>query len=67
MIGDNNHFRYFAPDSPASIPEGTSMPLVIKTASELVAERRAWLDSTEPCQCCKGLGRVPAAGQAPPR
>lgn len=56
---DENHFRYFAPDPPASIPEGTSMLLEIKTTAERVAERKAWIDSTKTCECCKGRGRVP--------
>jgi hypothetical protein len=61
-MDDNNRFRYFAPDPPASIPEGTMEPLEIKTTAERVAERRAWLGSTETCSCCKGLGRTPLQG-----
>jgi hypothetical protein len=63
MIDDDNHFRYFAPDPPASMPEGTMEPLVIKTTAERVAERQAWLAKSETCPCCKGLGRVPVVGQ----
>lgn len=58
IIRDDNYFRYFAPDPPASIPEGTSMPLEIKTTAERVAEREAWIAATEKCKCCGGLGRT---------
>lgn len=58
-VGDENRFRYFAPDPPASIPEGTVGHLDLRTAAEIMAERRAWLDSTKVCECCAGKGRVP--------
>lgn len=58
QLGDDNHFRYFAPDPPASIPAGTVMEMEIKTAAERVAERKAWRDSTKLCECCGGLGRI---------
>jgi hypothetical protein len=61
LIRDDNHFRYFAPDPPAVIPEGVSMQLEFKTATELVAERKAWIAETETCRCCGGLGRTPLA------
>ena len=41
MVDNDNMFRYFAPDPPAVIPEGTIMELQFKTALELMAERDA--------------------------
>lgn len=40
MTNDDNHFRYFAPEPMPVIPEGVSMKLELKTACELMAERR---------------------------
>jgi hypothetical protein len=37
MIADDNHFRYFAPDPPATFPEGFEF----KTTTEMMAEREA--------------------------
>jgi hypothetical protein len=42
MIADDNHFRYFAPDPPATFPEGfEGAPLEFKTTTEMMAEREA--------------------------
>lgn len=60
-MNDDNVFRYFAPDPPASIPDGISAPFEIKTTSERVAERKARIAATEVCPCCSGKGRVVAA------
>jgi len=60
IIRDDNVFRYFAPDTPAQIPEGLSAPLEIKATADRVREREEWLERTVVCECCAGSGRVPA-------
>lgn len=59
--GAANKFRYFAPDPPASIPAVISEPFEMKTTRERIAEREAWIASTEVCQCCGGKGRTTPA------
>lgn len=55
---DDNCFRYFAPEPPARIPEGWSAPLDMRTATEMMAERKAWLENSVQCPTCAGQGRV---------
>lgn len=66
-VREDNRFRYFAPEKLAVIPEGTKMELSLKTTTEMMAERDAWLAATVKCPTCGGKGRVstqPAAAES---